>query len=265
MLRSLQLIFLLTLAACSSDSSNDEQQRGEPITRRSEEFAYAFPAPQPIPKAPYPWEQPLVGNHPRITKEHFRCNGSASNPSRIVEEGGEKIRRYDCGGSGKHSLPLRDGEEFIYPILLDLVNYIQAKTGHRVVITCGHRCPEHNSYSEPENIYSKHMVGAEVSFYVQGFEQQPELVVALIHEYYRDHPEESYRKFHRYEKSDTNVSIKPWYNREVYVKLFKADEGRNFDNRHPFPYVSIQVRYDKDSKQRVLYNWNTAYKNYLRK
>ena len=32
-----------------------------------------------------------------------------------------------------------------------------------------------------------------------------------------------------------NVLIPPWYNKEILIKLFKKNEGRDLDNRHPYP------------------------------
>lgn len=265
------------LSACSS-SDNDSgtimgqrYQHGEYIYRTHQESLLTIPAPELQIADPYPWEQGEVGNQRRITKEFFRCKGSSLNPFRVSQEKEEIVRYYDCGGSAKHSLPLRDNKEFIYPILIDLLNYLQAKTQKHVVITSGHRCPEHNSYvdSSSKNRYSKHMIGAEVAFYVQGLEERPEKIIELLKAYYKETPryqsKSDYTEFVRYEKDDTDVETQPWYNKEIFIKLFQAKEGRNFDNRHPYPYISIQVRYDFDTKERVNYSWDKAYKSYLRK
>lgn len=260
------LLILLILSGCSGDNqeTGEPKQRGEVITRNHNEFTFVFSNPEHLQLDHYPWEMPLAGNHTRITKEHFRCKGSSSNPVRMGTIEGKAAPFYDCGGSAKHSLPLRDGNEFVYPILIDLLNYIQAKTGQKVVVTCGHRCPDHNTYSDPDNQHSKHMVGAEVSFYVKGKEQKPEAIIELIKQYYASNSSSQYREFKRYDKPDSGVATKPWYNKEVYIKLFKPNEGRNFDNRHPYPYISIQVRFDEQSNQRVIYDWNAAQKNFLR-
>lgn len=234
------------------------------------ERLFQIPPAEKLTPEPYPWEKGQTAHGPKITKEFFRCKGSSLNPVHTVQEKGELVRYFDCGGAEKHSLPLRENKEFVYPILIDLMNYIQMKTKKRVVITSGHRCPEHNTYvdSSPSNQYSKHMIGAEVSFYVQGMEDQPETLVKHIQEYYKSTPkyqtDKEYLEFQRYEKDDANVATPPWYNKEVFVKLFKKKEGRNFDNRHPYPYLSIQVRYDTDLQQKVTYNWDQAYHNYLR-
>jgi hypothetical protein len=270
------LFALLLCVGCRSDSAKDEASPedpnviGEYIYRMHDE--HAFVPPEPVKSKPlaYPWDASGSSQLPRITKEYFRCKGSALNPRRTVEQNGEIVPLFDCGGPQKHSLPLRDGKEFIYPILIDLLNHIQIKTGKRVIITSGYRCPEHNAYinSAKENQTSKHMVGAEVTFYVLSMENNPEAIVRLIQDYYKISPkykgQKEFIEFKRYEKEDTNVSTQPWYNKEIFIKLFKKNEGRDLDNRHPYPYISLQVRYDIDKQEKVIYDWNTAFRNYMR-
>lgn len=274
----LYIILLIPfLMGCSSSDQNQstrmrtDNQKGEYIYRIHDEYLFKIPPLEKGSKELYPWEKELEGRL-LITKDYFRCKGSNLNPYRtVVQEKGEITRYYDCGGCEKHSLPLCDQKEFIYPILIDLMNYLQTKTEKKVVITCGHVCPEHNSYSDPSisNQYSKHMIGAEVSFYIQGLENHPETVVALLQEYYKTkekyQKQKEYTEFKRYEKKDTNVSTLPWYNKEIFIKLFKKSEGRNFDNRHPYPYISVQVRYDFDKQESVTYSWEKANRNYLRR
>lgn len=269
------LFLLVFLSGCfSSDESpsppSERYQHGEYIYRTHEDFRFKLALPQPTAVTPYPWEEGKVGDLMKITKEFFRCKGCNLNPAHVVKEKEEMVRYYDCNGSSKHSLPLRGNKEFIYPILLDLLNYLQLKTHKRVVITSGHRCPEHNSYvdASTDNRYSKHLIGAEVSFYVQGMEEYPERLIPYLQQYYKDtakyQGKKEYVEFQRYEKGDTNVSTPPWSNKEIFVKVFKKKEGRNFDNRHPYPYMSIQVRYDFDKQEKVIYSWDKANHNYLR-
>lgn len=270
------LLILVLLALCSSCSSSDEQesnlrqrnQKGEYIYRKHNESLATVPPPEKAPPKTYPWNKDQADTHPKITKEFFRCKGSSLNPYHTSQQKDETVRHYDCCGSARHSLPLRDGKEFIYPVLIELVNYIQDVTGKQVVITCGHRCPEHNTYADPTNPYSKHMVGAEASFYVQGLEEHPEQIVKIIQNFYKITPRyqgnKEYEEFKRYEKSDTNVTAQPWYNKEIFIKLYEKKEGRNFDNRHPYPYLSIQIRHDRDTNEKVIYTWDKAFRNYHR-
>ena len=271
---SLTKVFITLSAlftACSGVEQAEQEKikrqnaHGEIISRRQEERLYQIHPPQLRVQEKYPWEKKITGRHARITKEFFRCKGSSLNPMRL---GDETIT--DCRGREEHSLPIKENSEFIYPILLDLLNYIQAETGKKVVITCGHRCPTHNRYADEstQNRTSKHMIGAEVDFYVQGMEDKPQEVIELLIRYYLENPfysqKKEYTTFQRFEDFDTGVSTPPWFNKEVLFKLVRKTEGRDFDNRHPYPYVTIQVRYDRLREERVNYSWPKAYKGYLR-
>lgn len=272
----LTFILLTCLISCSDSENsglNIQNSSGEYIYRTHNEFSFNVPPPEIHQPEAYPWEKKQVGNFPKITKDFFRCKGSHLNPPRIIDEKGQALRHYDCGGSEKHSLPLRDQKEFIYPILMDLVNYIQIKTGKKVIITAGHRCPEHNTYNDPSpaNQYSKHMMGAEVSFYVQGLEEKAETLPPLIQTYYSEAAKykdlkdrKNYTEFQRYDK-ESDVVTPPWFNKEIFIKLYKKKEGRNFDNRHPYAYISIQVRFDAELQEKVTYSWDKAFRNYLRR
>lgn len=270
------LTLVLILTSCSSSETSDDaasrsrNPKGEYIYRKSNESFLNIPPAEPMPPKRYFWQSLKQQSLPKITKQHFRCKGTLLNPPKIVKQDNSTQYIYDCGGLTTHGLPLKNGKEFIYPILIDLLNYIQDTTKKSVVITSGHRCPEHNTYVDQSvsNRYSKHMIGAEVSFYVEGLEGEPEKIVGIIKQFYASFPEYQGKKdyeFARYEKADANVSIPPWFNKEVFIKIFSRGEGRNIDNSHPHPYLSIQVRYDPQSNEKVTYSWEKAAKNYHRK
>jgi Bacterial protein of unknown function (DUF882) len=263
------------LSACSGlEQSHQAKVREvnaqkEAIYRNDTDENYVIETPVPRVREAYPWESSAEAKFPRITKEFFRCKGSCLHPP-LYKEGESVDPVFDCDGLLKHSLPVRGGKEFIYPILLDLLNYVQKKTTHKVVITCGHRCPAHNVYSDKSlfNTNSKHMLGAEVDFYVEGMEQAPDQIAQLMMDYfteelpYKGHKE--YEKFLRLESHLTNVSCPPWYNKEILIKISQKAEGRDFDNIHPYPYLSIQVRFDRDLSEKVVYSWDKAFKGFLR-
>ncbi len=243
--------------------------KGEYIYRSQGDFFYPIAEPAHTPRAPYPWESDA--NLPRITKDFFRCKGSSANaPVLDLSDPEKPAPCADCDGGTRHGLPIIHGKEGVYPILIDLLNYVQKKTGRRVVITCGHRCPAHNAYSDlsKENKTSKHQIGAEVDFYVQGMEDRPQEIVGLLMQYYQETPayqgEKEFQNFQRYERPDAKTEIQPWMNKEIYIKLNQKHEGRDADNRHPHPYIAVQVRYDRDKKERVLYDWGKANKGYPR-
>lgn len=266
------LLLLLTSGCETTDYSTDSslsKQRGEYIGRLDNE-SLEIPSFEKIPLPRYPWKQTTIGKHPKINKEYFRCKGNHNNPTRMITQNGAPLHVADCGGIQDHSLPLRNGKEFIYPILINLLNYVQLKTNHPVIITSGHRCPEHNRYNDatPSEQYSKHLMGAEVSFYVQEMQTKPEIIIKILQQYFLDNPiyrgQPEYQEFKRWEKGGGNCSTLPWYNKEVFIKLYQSNEGRSFDNRHGYPYISIQVRYDRERKDRVAYSWDQAFRNYWR-
>jgi hypothetical protein len=218
---------------------------------------------------PYPFENKKIGNLNKITKEYFRCKGSSSNPERVDDANEDDIKVYlDCEGGSKHSLPLIDGKEGVYPVLIDILNFIQKKTNKKVVITSAHRCPKHNTYIDvnKEEKTSKHMIGAACDFYVQGYENNTLDIVDIIKDYYLEKPkynkEKEFIEFLRFDKS--NISNQPWFNKEIFIKLYKPNEGRNLDNRHPYSYISIQVKWDKTKNEKVVYSWEKANRGFLR-
>lgn len=247
------LFYLLLLFGCTAKEP-DLPHAGEVEVRPGKRYDLAMPKTAPLPA--YPWSHT---SPPPITKHYFRCQGCSKNPPYAYEDQNLK----DCGGWHKHSLPTRDGKEFIYPILIRLLNHIQQKTGHKVILTSGHRCPAHNTYVDPSlaNQCSKHLIGAEVSFYVEGMENEPEAIVPILQDYYKG---TEYAAFKRFE-GKTNVSTPPWSNKEIFIKLFKSDEGRNGDNQHPYPYLSIQVRYDQEKNETVTYTWAKANRGFYQK
>ncbi|MFN0065246.1 MAG: hypothetical protein ACKVOH_03300 [Chlamydiales bacterium] len=251
----LLLSLLLLFSSCAQQK---KPLVGEYVFRKSTDFFFTPPPSLPCERPPYPWERQEVGGYPLITKEFFRCKGNPLNPVAEKKRPGKESFFYrDC--SGNHGLPLRKGKEFVYPCLLDLLNYIQERCEKQVVITTGHRCPVHNIYADSSsfNWGSKHMLGAEVDFYVEGMERESDKIITLIQEFYGEEP------FKRYTQGNLNVSTEPWYNKEVFVKLYLAEEGRDADNQHPYPYIGIQVRFDRDTGEKVTFD-QTLSENYLR-
>ncbi|NGX61064.1 MAG: hypothetical protein K940chlam9_00544 [Chlamydiae bacterium] len=242
------LFCLLGLASCKEKPD----LQGEYLFRKSEEYFYSFPT--PAPSSNHGEEEKV----PKITKEHFRCKGSLLHPvTKFEREGRQTLYYRDCLGKEFHSLPLRDNKESIYPCLLEILNFLQEKTEKKVVITSGHRCPAHNSYCDPSPYEwgSKHMIGAEVDFYIEGMEESPQEVLSLIESYYQETPPFSEKKefsyFTTFDRGNLNVSTPPRLNKEIFVKLYLPHEGRNRDTIHSHPYLGIQVRWDRDLDKRV--------------
>ena len=253
----MRYLVLLLLVSCSGlEKSETEKVRKanavqEPIYRLTSERYPPMSRGKKVVRARYPWETSIVGNFPRITKEFFRCKGSIAHPDR------GKIS--DCGGIDQHSLPIKEGKEFTYPALLDLLNYVQATLKKRVVVTCGHRCPTHDHYSTLTQSKSKHMMGAEVDFYVEGSQEKPYEMIQAIMQYY--HTSERTRDklpYTHFSQTQSSLKNPSWMNREVIIRLYEKDEGRDWDNSHPYPYVSIELRHDYSSNRAIHYNWVEA-------
>lgn len=259
--------------ACSGLERSEREKirkqnaKSEFIYRSSNDIFSPITPPEHRPRAPYPWE--IESNLPKITKDFFRCRGNPLNPP-ILDLAVSPTPFADCEGSTRHGLPILSGKEGVYPVLVDLLNFVQKKTGRRVIITCGHRCPTHNAYADPskESKTSRHQIGAEVDFYVQGLEDQPLEVVSILMQYYQEHPtfkeSKEWTVFQRSEKGEGGVATPSWFNKEIAVKLYDRNEGRDLDNRHPYPYLSVQVRYDRAKKERVAFDWDKAQRGFPR-
>lgn len=269
LLSSLIALSALIFGGCSGMERSEKEKirrhncKRDLLYRNHNQYLYAIRDPEPTPRAAYPWE--VDHELPRIHKEYFRCRGNALHPPHLKEENSEELL-YDCDAS-RHGLPILRGKEGVYPILLDLLNFVQRKTGKRVCITSGHSCPQHQAYIDSGAKLSKHQIGAEVDFYVHGMEERPEEVAEILLSYFQETAVyqglKEYQTFRRSSKEDPKGKTPAWYNKEVWIKLYDKGEGRDLDNRHPYPYLSIQVRYDKEAKEQVLYTWEKAYKGYI--
>src|SRR5579872_221240 len=129
------LLLLLFFSGCSGLEQSEKEKirrlnaKGEMIYRTHEEHLYTVQPPTPKMREKYPWENSLTGKHSKISKEFFRCKGSSMNPIRSEEKDVDRGISYsDCGGQQKHSLCLRGEKEFVYPILIELLNHVQEKT-----------------------------------------------------------------------------------------------------------------------------------------
>ena len=252
------LCILISLIGCSNFGHLEQKKARKrnlvinSIKRQENEILFPFPKTQQKKRKSYPWESKYIGENRRITEEFFRCRGGMIySPVHIHHF------HLDCRGIEAHSLPIKGEKEFIYPILIKLLNHIQEKTGKKVIITCGHCCPAHRLYAKPLTAQtSKHLIGAEVDFYVEGFENSPAAIIEILERYFNA-PFERCKKCSRSETST-------WQNKEISITLFDSKGGRDLDNSHPYPYLSIQVLYDMEQSQAVHFNWKQAYHGFLK-
>lgn len=238
------LLFLLgctTLEEAHKQRVKEINEVKEPIERLEGETSLVIAPPQGRPKVPYPWEEQYIGTLRKITKEFFRCKGSSSNPAEVVK-GKEAVYFYDCT---PHSLPIREGEEKVSPLLIDVLNFLQQKLEARVVITSAHQCPTHYKYlkKEKKSKMSRYLVGAKVDFYVEGHEKRPQEVEALINQFFK-------------EPLKVQIKGQEWTNREVRLLLRKRGERRNRDNQHGHPYFTLE-------DLTFSYTWDHAHKGLI--
>ena len=87
----------------------------------------------------------------------------------------------------------------------------------------------------------------------------------MIQKYYQEIPlfkgKKEFEQFLRLDKE--SVKIAPWYNKEIFIKIYQTNEGRDLDNQHPYPYICLQVRTDRDTGQRILSDSRQS-QNFLR-
>ncbi len=259
------LIPLLLVSCSRMDESENEKvrkynEKKEIIYRLHSEKMFPEIVSKEKKRENYPWEESSQGSVVKLTKEYFRCKGSDVNPPRRGQKAKEEI--LDCAGLEKHGLPLCDNQEFIYPILIDLLNYVGEKSGKSLVITTGHRCPQHNYYADPSPRAqtSKHQIGAEVDFYVEDYEERPLEIVRWIMDFYQTNQNGEYNRFIKCQKNREGVKHPGWYNKEILLYIHEKNEGRDFDNRHPYPYITIEVRMDRKTSEPVTFDWAKANK-----
>ncbi|MBN2479286.1 MAG: hypothetical protein JXA94_03580, partial [Parachlamydiales bacterium] len=89
----------------------------------------------------------------------------------------------------------------------------------------------------------------------------------LIEKYYLEKSKyknnKNYTEFFEDTKSKDFLKNSAYYNKEILVKIYDFDEGRDFSNRHPYPYISIEVLYDSQEDKKVSYSWEKAHRGYL--
>lgn len=257
---SLVTVLLLLTGCVSVEDTQMEKfyaknEIREKIYRFEEEIEYPLLPPQKKEKEKYPWEKEAQVKLDPVAVSDFICKGSKKHPNRIIVRASQEELSYeDCGGKEEHGTPT------IYPILPRLLNRVQELTGRRVVITSGFRCPKHEQYLHPGEVApsSLYTHGAACDFYVEGLQNSPQIVIKIIQDFYKQDPatshDPSFTVFHRL-PLDTSHAVTPWINREICLIINTDQEGRNPDNAHDFPYISLLVHYDREAKKPIKTTW----------
>ena len=243
------LICLLFVFSSCSDLERSEgekikkcNEKREKIYRQKNESYFSQVDFPDFKREKYPWQNLEKSELPKITKEFFSCKGSEIHPP--IRKEGKNEAIVDCLGFEKHTLPMIDGKEVVNLALVAILNYIQEKCLKQVVITSGHRCLAHELYCSGGvlDAASKHLTAEEVDFYVEGLEENPLEVVSYIMDYYQKFNQTDLNRFIKCKKNNRNLTHPGWYNKEIIIRINEKDEGRDFDNRHPYPYISIELR-----------------------
>lgn len=254
----LLLIFLFTACSTANDRVQKKRMKNnistEKIYRLSHEKAYEVEKPKLVRKMSYPWESETA--YPKITMDTLRCRGDISHEKK--ERGGKVYE--DCKGLYEHGLPYVDGEEFVYPVLVHLLNKVQGAFDKKVVVTSGHRCPKHNTYlSLGKSKISRYMIGAKVDFYVEGMENNTEEIIERIMHFYSDE-EDRYSRFQRVSHDNGSYS---WKNKEISISISREGEHSIIEGKKN-SVISIEVRYDRDREELVRVEWDKAYQGFIR-
>lgn len=245
------------LEQSEQDKIKKMQAQSELILRFEKETPHQIIFPQRRIRERYSWEANLAHGFTRITKEAFRCKGRGSPKPKISKE---SAALFDCQGADKHSLPLAEEKETIYPALLEILNYLQDNLSKKVVVTSGHRCYAHQVYllGTTSGAVTKYLIGAQVDFIVEGVAAFDPKILEALKSYYDT--TFSGDKEYTLEKSVMGV----WQNKEILVKIFSKYEGRNEDNHHELPYISIELKHDRDSDTKIQVSYQKALTSYYR-
>ena len=260
---ALILILAFSLYGCSGLEQSEQekikktQALSEPILRYRDEKFHAICFPEQKIRERYSWENTTAHKFPKITKEAFRCKGSGSPKPKISRE---NLAMFDCQGADKHSLPIYEDKEFIYPALLEILNELQDQLKRKVVVTAGHRCYKHQTFllGTTTGAVTKYVLGAQVDFLIDGIEASSGKIIDCLQEYYkRVFPDQ---KEYQLEKSVIGV----WHNKEISMRVYAKHEGRNEDNTHDLPYLSIELKHDRVLDKKIQVNYQQALSGYYR-
>jgi hypothetical protein len=253
------ILLTIFLNGCSTADERNQARRmkengsSERIYRLSNQKVYVESAMEIAVKEPYPWESGTAFS--KITVDRFRCQGSHD---RKEKERDGKIYK-DCCGLADHGLPYGDNDEYVYPVMVSLLNKVQKAFNKKVVITAGHRCPAHQAYvTLGKSKISRYMIGAKVDFYLEGMEQDALTVVEKLKSFYED--DKGFSEFYEVRNKD---GTRAWHNKEVIFTI--NTEGEHtvlLGKKHAV--VSIDVRYDRSKSEGIVLDWKRAYEGYIR-
>lgn len=186
-----------------------------------------------------------------ITQDHFRCMGSVINPPRVVRNRqGQLMTLLDCGGAKEHSLPLKDQQEYINPMILELCVDLCEKTDSQIDILAGHLCQAHArylDYFESDKAW-KHAMGEAVQFCVRGFELRGRELIDLLAKLHQAQLQACHAA-----KKQIHVTEEGFYSAYLKVTFCPKpwwEKPRDFDKE----WVGIEVKADLDTGKLCAYD-----------
>lgn len=141
------------LAISCSDKKSTTISKTYDIQKDFTPTNFILPYELPQKKPTYPWNT----CYPRflsLTKYSFQCPGT--NPEANIP------LHQKCLGALHHGLPLVNGKEYIYPRLIDLLNFLQKENKEKIMVIRGHLCPKAFSLLDPKEQHEKYLIGAMV-------------------------------------------------------------------------------------------------------
>lgn len=239
------LLFFLFVSCSKAEKRQEEQlkkfhQKMGYITRLKGQRQFIFPAIKKSAAPKYHFLRVSDTGLPLITKEYFRCKGSCSSGVRYLNS--EII--FDCDGIKSHSLPIKEGKEFIYPILIQTLNVLQERLNKRITILEAHRCPKHNRFVDAsyKNSFSKHQIGAKVTFYFE--DVSCNTVLDILFQFFEGKKQKLFAR-----KSG-------WANKYINVCLHKDVN----ENEQIGEYLSLEVLFDSQTQKRIEYTYQKAHR-----
>lgn len=201
----------------------------------------------------YPWEISLPCGIESITINDFRCKGSVSHKKKASKGRSTSVYIMDCN-SESHSLPLRGGKEYVFPVLIDMCNYVQQELKSCVKIAAGHRCDAHSRYqlASLRNVGSRHRACALVTLYVENCSDTPEKVVDSIASflasdcYKRDNIFKTSCKYIHQGTKNARLTSK-----EFDVGIASQEALQDSEHLSAPYYITIKVLYDYEAKSSV--------------
>lgn len=172
-----------------------------------------------------PWVRYQEGPHGTwhtLTCDHFRCKGHGARAPIALEDGNYL---FDCWGF-EHGLPWIDNQEYVEPLLVNLLNKLQEELETSVVILSGHRCPAHHRFitKGKGSMSDRHLIAAAADFKVRGFEKSPHTVLSALEKAFNYLRPDLSTKFQ-------SISDKEWKNMFCHIQWHPAGEFTSTD--HP--------------------------------